>query len=411
MIHEIPVIEHLDIQARDRNDTWHSLAVAATRVNVTRGGQRSVASNVMSVGVATITLLGDVDLNRETLLRPNVPIRLVLRDSDALVFTGAVADVVQAHKLDKSAGTTTTHTTLTVADSVQSLAATDRFGAVTDGGIGYEPWQARIARLMTSALVPFELPAPDPDDSALQDVVYESTLLRHLDLACNSVGARWWVDTSGIIQFRRALEDTSPLVNFSDRHGPHSYVDISHAHDTRNVANVLTLSQHGRKEDPEQPGNWIANNTEHVFTSLPSRLRWGARAGALETSLHTGTGHETALADRAADVLNLHGRPRYAANSIRANVQQDVTTLAPLDVYDLVTVAFQGRSQKARIIRIRHDITPTRWMAGYDLTDSKTGVAFDEWADAHPEVTFTDFNTATAVTTFTDYNADLEGGI
>jgi hypothetical protein len=40
----------------------------------------------------------------------------------------------------------------------------------------------------------------------LQDTVFESDLASHFDLACNSVGGYWWVDSHGITRFRQYSE-------------------------------------------------------------------------------------------------------------------------------------------------------------------------------------------------------------
>jgi hypothetical protein len=40
----------------------------------------------------------------------------------------------------------------------------------------------------------------------LQDTVFESSLASHFDLACNSVGGYWWVDSQGVTRFRKYAE-------------------------------------------------------------------------------------------------------------------------------------------------------------------------------------------------------------
>lgn len=59
------------------------------------------------------------------------------------------------------------------------------------------------------------------DDSVipLQDIVYESNLANHFDLASNSSNATWWVDRENVVQFRRQLgKDDLIEAKFSDNH-------------------------------------------------------------------------------------------------------------------------------------------------------------------------------------------------
>ena len=50
----------------------------------------------------------------------------------------------------------------------------------------------------------------------LQSTVYESSLASHFDLACNSTGARWWVDSQNVVQFRGFREASAPVGVWTD---------------------------------------------------------------------------------------------------------------------------------------------------------------------------------------------------
>lgn len=50
----------------------------------------------------------------------------------------------------------------------------------------------------------------------LQSTVYESSLASHFDLACNSTGARWWVDSQNVVQFRGYSEASAPVGVWTD---------------------------------------------------------------------------------------------------------------------------------------------------------------------------------------------------
>ncbi|MCD5345048.1 hypothetical protein [Agromyces sp. S2-1-8] len=247
-----------------------------------------------------------------------------------------------------------------------------------------------------------------PDDYRLRDVVYESTLANHFDLACNSVGARWWVDAFGVTQFRRALDDQQPVARFSDASTPGAlhYVDVDTGFDTRSTVTALTLKQHGRKADPDNPGSFIADDADAAFVDETAANRWGARADSLDTCLWLGAGHENDLLQRAGEIFTQTARPRYAIPRIRWNAQENVAAAAQLDIYDRVDVEFTRRSiaQRARVAGLTHKITPTRWIVEIALTDITTGPTFDEFNAAWSGVTFDQLNAAIAGKTFNELN-------
>lgn len=74
------------------------------------------------------------------------------------VITAKIADVVDRSDLDKNTGKVRTFTTITAVDAVQIHANTQRYGAVTDGGGGFETWENRVNRLAASAQAPVRVP-------------------------------------------------------------------------------------------------------------------------------------------------------------------------------------------------------------------------------------------------------------
>jgi hypothetical protein len=127
-------------------------------------------------------------------------------------------------------------------------------------------------------------------DLVLQDVVYESSLANHFDLASNSVGGSWWVDEYNVTQFAASLPETDPLVaRFSDVHedipiagaAPHvCYTDIQVGYDTTNVVNDLTVVNHGRDAVTGD-----AADVTYGVQDITSSANWGPRQATIDTSL------------------------------------------------------------------------------------------------------------------------------
>jgi hypothetical protein len=235
---------------------------------------------------------------------------------------------------------------------------------------------------------------------ALQDVAYESTLLNHFDLACNSVGARWYVTKRGAVLFRQQDEDTEPGARFTDSAaGDVSYTDVALAYDTRNVVNSLKLNQHGY-----DPATGNANDVSVTFTEDPSIEKWGARAAELDTCLYLGAPHTNDAAQRASEVMGTLRRPRYTVQSFTINAQSDVEILDALELRATVAVDYEGIRQRSRVLALTHAITPTQWMVTVDLNESATGPTFAAFTAARSG-TFADLATATPGQTFRDFNA------
>lgn len=80
--------------------------------------------------------------------------------------------------------------------------------------------------------------------------------------------------------------------------------------------------------------------------------------------------------------------PGYTVTHIRFNAQSDIELAFKLDVYSRVRVIFEGYEQTSRVARIKHDISPTRWMIDLWFTDTQFGPTFDEFSDFYDNLTF-----------------------
>jgi hypothetical protein len=203
----------------------------------------------------------------------------------------------------------------------------------------------------------------------LQDVVYESSLLNHFDLACMSANAFWWVDRSGVTQFSSALAGGSSVATFTDARsaGRLEYVSMFATFDTRSTVNDLELTNHGAMDDPEKPGNIIANDLTENFKDDTSIATWGPRTASADVSLYEGGSQAGAVARRAAELTLGTSNPARTVTRIRWNAQENPALVASLEIYSLIDVIFQGSTQQSRIVNIRHDVTPSRWMITLEL--------------------------------------------
>jgi len=239
-----------------------------------------------------------------------------------------------------------------------------------------------------------------PDAYVLQDVGYESSLLNHFDLACNSVGARWYVTKRGTALFRRQLEDTDPVARFSDTNaGDVSYTDVALGYDTRNVVTSLKLNQHGY-----DPATGNTADESMTFTQDVAIARWGARASELDTCLYLGAPHTADASQRAREVMGPLRRPKYTVTSFTFNAQSKLDVLDVLELRSTIAVDYKDVHQQSRVLGVQHSITPTQWMVTVTVNESRVGARFRDLTAAG-NGTFAAFNAAHDQT-FRDYNAD-----
>lgn len=253
-------------------------------------------------------------------------------------------------------------------------------------------WQATNLRLTVVG---------DPQGLQLQDVAYESSLVNHVDLACNSVGARWYVRKDGVVEFIRTPSTGSPVLAFSDVAGADiSYTDVALSYDTKNVVNSLKMNQHGL-----DPATGNAVDYSDTFTADSSVRRWGVRSSDMDTCLYVGGIHSTDLMRRASMVMSGLSRPNYAVSSLTINVQSNPAVLAALELCAPVTITYGQLVQTARVLSLAHTITPTRWLVTVTFNDVRSGATYADFAQRFSG-TFADWNTAHAGKSFQAINVN-----
>lgn len=244
----------------------------------------------------------------------------------------------------------------------------------------------------------------DPRGYQLRDIALQSNLAAHLDLACNSVGGRWWVNKAGTVMVARRLLNAAPLVDISDDSaGDISYTDVALSYDTKNVVNALSITNHGY-----EPSTGNAADDGAVIVSDSSVRRWGARAGDLDLSLYLGGVNSGDLTRRAQEIMSRLSRPKVGVSTFTINVQSNPAVLAELELHVPITVRFEDLTQICRVLAISHSIDPNRWLVSVTVTDISSGATFGDFnASVAADSTFAQFDTTAADLTFSDLNASL----
>lgn len=206
-------------------------------------------------------------------------------------------------------------------------------------------------------------------DERLQSLKMETSLARHFSIACDSVGAFWHIDRDNNVKFTRILDSPGPALVFTDIEALDGlkYTDIKTNYDSRDIVNTLDIYNHGIKDDPENPGSTLTDDTVDGFTDETSIATWGSSNGTIDTSLYTGAGHETALADRAAEILDAYQTPKQRFTWLRWNAADDIEAIRKLEIYKQITVAGNYKIQDYRITNIYIEMAPRRCMVDLDI--------------------------------------------
>ncbi len=354
-------------------DVWTPYLAKATQVSAQRGGKRTGIKTSMTVGMMSLVLLDVAGPVSNPDLKPNMPIRLK-NLAGVAVFTGWTVDVNTTYSLRPN-GSVVAFISVSVVDAVQVHATTQRSGVIVDGGTGWHSWVQRLRALALSSRVPITPPSASivPNGYRLASTFYDSSLLNHFDLCCNSAGCLWWVGKDGVTRFRSPLNDPftlppSATYTFTDSGAGLKYANITTAFDTRNVANSLTLKQHLIAYDTEDR-EWKTADKDLSFVDLTSAKTWGPRGDSMDISIVDEGPYSDwdTPADRARELFDQFGQPAIQFTGLTWNAQDNPTAAAALEIYMAIGVTFAGVTKLCRIINIKHTITPTRWMIDLQL--------------------------------------------
>jgi hypothetical protein len=193
----------------------------------------------------------------------------------------------------------------------------------------------------------------------LRSTVYESNLANHFDLACNSVGASWYVAKDGVTQFRLPGSALPVSALFSDEATPGAlhYVDVNASYDTRGMVNRLDVTNYGVSAD-----GTTELNDNLIVVAQPSIDTYGVRSSRLEVNLWGVAPYDASLSTRLAELLADAAEPRLFVSSFRWNAQQNPAAANDLEVGQRITVQFKNNTQDSQIVHLQHEITPRRWI-------------------------------------------------
>lgn len=340
----------------DETIEWRDYLGDAQTINITRGGAITV-----DVGLLTAELIRSDDPLAEEKILPGRPVRVALASTETPIFTGVVQD---AHSgIERvGGGLTRNRITVTAVDAVASHAKNTRYGAVTDGGVGHETWAERITRLGMSSDTPVALPEEPttPYPWECQDVAYTSSLANHFNLACQTIGANWWVGADNVTRFRGPDAADSPATTFSDElEDALQYLDIVIGAGTKRIVNVLKIENRGRGND----GNTFDVAT--TFQDNDSVAAWGVRAASTDMSVWDA---DTVLSGRAQEIFDAYADPVREVDQIVWDAMQDPSTAAALDIQSSIGVLFGGEPFDTRIVGVTHEIGPASWIMTIDTS-------------------------------------------
>jgi hypothetical protein len=197
----------------------------------------------------------------------------------------------------------------------------------------------------------------------LRNTVYESNLANHFDLACNSVGATWYVAKDGVTRFAAPAATLPISAVFADASGDGvlEFVDIAAGYDTLGTVNRIEATNYGIGEDGlEQNDTIIANEDD-------SQARFGVLSTRLDVNLWNAQPYDQAAADRLQLLLADHTEPELFVSEIRWNAQQDLAALVALEIGQRIRIIYRGVAQDSQIVGLTHDVQPTRWMTTLTL--------------------------------------------
>jgi hypothetical protein len=203
----------------------------------------------------------------------------------------------------------------------------------------------------------------------LQSVAFESSLLNHFDLACNSVGGRWWVDTQGVTQFAAQLPAGPLIATFSDdpddvAAGAMSYTDIRMSYDTRAIVNDLSVTNRGAVQDED---GWTTADETRNYKAPTSIATYGPRAADVDMSLYDQGAFAGSVNLRANQLLDDSLVLGSIPVQIRWNAQESPAIAAQLEIYGCVDIVFRGTTYHCRVINLKHELSPQRWMITIEL--------------------------------------------
>ena len=346
---------------------WVDYIDDSTDITYNRGGTSAGVGNDIEVGILTSTLKEAGNPLTDFSIRSGRAVRV--RYQNEILFSGSLMGSAGRYVRNKT--TFTKYFTLKMADDVKKLSALKAYGA---GGLTelYETFEQRISRLLDTYEGAVELPTGNNyPQYRLCATVYSASLTSHLDLACNSVGASWYIDKLGQLRFIINSTDYITAV-FSD--GTHSegvvnpleYYKLNIEYDIKNHINYLELDNKGLIENPAVPGEAIADETKTLYGDITNIASNGYVAGSLPVSLYTEGAYSDSLANRAAEILAVTATPKPTITKLYFNMQENFLA-TQLETLHLIEVWHESIKYTLRISGISANIKPQEYLLELEL--------------------------------------------
>lgn len=204
---------------------------------------------------------------------------------------------------------------------------------------------------------------------ALSDTVYESSAANHLTLACDTVGAYWWVDATNTVQFSRG-KSPHPFQELDefcdDGSGGIDYGESSLTLSTSDIVNAVVATNHGYDPVEDQ-----AADTVKTAASAQSQIFYGHREIPVDINFpdvpwdpeYYGPIIEARLTEIVENRNELTRRP----DLIRIRATDHDPIYRHLDITQIVKVKRAGRYYYARINGVAHELHKTTWITTYTL--------------------------------------------
>lgn len=335
------------------DSTWQPYLGAALSVDIQRGGRPATILDEIQVGTMTLVLKDTGDPAAGAPIRPKSKIRIRSTVSPfRAVFTGWIEDVDTRYFYDRREKRIASRTTIVAVDAIKDLS--NRTLVMEPSELGAERWENRISRIAREFNSPAILPGVTTSDYRLADYPAEATLAEHLTLACNSIGAYWWVDRDGMIRFAGVELTTDPRAALFSDHagGPRLlYREPTTSYNTRSVVNDLDVTNHS--EGIEE---------RYRLYDETSAATWGLRSESVTFCIYDEFGWEGSARARGSELMAGRRDPRPYISAIEWNAQEQPATAEQLDIYSRIEVEFGTLAQNSRVIGISHKITPSRWL-------------------------------------------------
>lgn len=368
------------LQPADTPIVWTDWTDKVMNIDLSRGGKVMDVVHRNDVGTMTVTLR-DVALDvyaPEFIAGQQIRLFQVLADRRHAMFTGTIREV-EVHQLRMGPGKRPVSILQLIAtDAVRDHNEVTRYGAMP--ATGTETLAERIVRLSRTARGNLATPAVSIPGE-LGRTVYESSISNHLSIAANTVGAWWYVDGSGVVQFQqRRFPDPRPdgAVTFVERSeefpgtpwpaGVLHMRDWTSARGSRVMYTGLNYANHGAQLDPDNPGSWIADDPTWNGVRLTGAIpRYGLHIATIDTNYPEDPG--TSDTHR---LLAAYSGDSIVIETVTWNAQEDLTRLPDLDLGGYVELPLIGDMGTAPhrwyiVGGIRHTITPTRWLTELSL--------------------------------------------